>query len=149
MSLLLATQITAVATAVLAAFAFVTALFAFLAFRKQSAEVKLLQEQAGRDVEQRRRAQAVKVYIVTGGRSPTSDDTVRMSNTSEQPIYDLAAGADGHEPVRLQNLLPGEAYAFSAAWMDAALNMPTVWLDFRDAAGQQWRTTSRGELTPR
>jgi hypothetical protein len=36
MSLLVATQITAVATAILAVFAIVTAVFAFLAFRKQS-----------------------------------------------------------------------------------------------------------------
>ncbi len=46
MSLIAATQITAVATAVLAAFAIVTAVFAFLAFRKQSAEVTILQQQA-------------------------------------------------------------------------------------------------------
>jgi hypothetical protein len=58
MSLLLATWITAGATAVLALFAIVTAWYAREAFRKQSAEVKLLQEQAGRDMEQRRKAQA-------------------------------------------------------------------------------------------
>jgi hypothetical protein len=45
MSLLVATQITAAATAVLALFAIVTALFAFLAFRKQSAEVGILGKQ--------------------------------------------------------------------------------------------------------
>jgi uncharacterized membrane protein len=38
-SLLVATQISAVATAILAAGAIVTALFAYLAFRKQSTEV--------------------------------------------------------------------------------------------------------------
>jgi hypothetical protein len=44
MSLILATQVTAVATAFLAAFAIITAIFAVLAFRKQSIEV---QDQAG------------------------------------------------------------------------------------------------------
>lgn len=46
MSLLAATQITAIATTVLALFAIVTAVFAILAFRKQSAEVATLQQQA-------------------------------------------------------------------------------------------------------
>jgi hypothetical protein len=45
MSLLTATQVTAVATAVLAFFAMATAVFAYLAFRKQSTEVNTLQEQ--------------------------------------------------------------------------------------------------------
>ncbi|SRR5258708_1368716 len=45
MSLIAATQITAVATAVLAVFAIVTAVFAILAFRKQSTEVTTLQRQ--------------------------------------------------------------------------------------------------------
>ena len=39
MSLIFATQLTAVATAILAGFAIVTAVFAFLAFRKQAQEV--------------------------------------------------------------------------------------------------------------
>lgn len=46
MSLLAATQITAVATAVLALFAIVTAAFALLAFLKQSQELKIIREQA-------------------------------------------------------------------------------------------------------
>jgi hypothetical protein len=45
MSVLVATQITAIATAVLGVGAIVTAVFAFLAFRKQSAEVGILQQQ--------------------------------------------------------------------------------------------------------
>lgn len=46
MTLLVATQITAVATAVLAVGAVITAVFAFLAFRKQSVEVTTLQQEA-------------------------------------------------------------------------------------------------------
>jgi len=45
MSLIAATQITAVATGILAVFAIVTAVFAFLAFRKQSTKVAALQQQ--------------------------------------------------------------------------------------------------------
>ena len=45
MSLLLATQITAIATSVLAFFAIVTAVFAFLAFLKQSREVRAIERQ--------------------------------------------------------------------------------------------------------
>jgi hypothetical protein len=45
MSLLVATQITAIATAVLAVGAIVTAVFAFLAFRAQAAEVGILSRQ--------------------------------------------------------------------------------------------------------
>src|SRR5258708_37058637 len=45
MSLLVATQITAIATAVLAAFAIITAAFAILAFRKQAEEVRTLKGQ--------------------------------------------------------------------------------------------------------
>src|ERR1700690_1382961 len=52
MSLLVATQVSAVATAVLAAFAIVTAAFAILAFRKQSTEVSTLQGQAKDQSEQ-------------------------------------------------------------------------------------------------
>lgn len=46
MSIIATMQLTAVATAVLAAFAIVTALFAFLAFREQSKELGVLQRQA-------------------------------------------------------------------------------------------------------
>jgi hypothetical protein len=46
MSLIAASQLTAAATAILALFAVITAVFAFLAFRKQSAEVSTLERQA-------------------------------------------------------------------------------------------------------
>ena len=147
MSLLLATWITAGATAVLAVFAVVTAWYARKAYRGQSAELTLLKEQAGRDIGQRRQAQAVKVFVSVAGLPPNPPDEIRLSNTSGQPIYELVAGAGGVEPVRLPVLLPGEVYPFFAGWQDADGNMPTVLLDFRDASGVHWRTTSRGELT--
>jgi hypothetical protein len=52
MSPLLAAQITAIGTAILAFFAVVAAVFAYLAFRKQSAEVTTLQHQARDQSEQ-------------------------------------------------------------------------------------------------
>ena len=146
MSPVFASQLTAVATAVLAVFAVVTALFAALAFRKQSAEVKLLQEQAGRDMEQRRKAQASKVFIRAETVPPHMVATVRIFNSSEQPIYDLSAGAVGKEPVQLPVLMPEDSTTFSAEWRDAVGNWPPVWVDFRDAAGWHWRVTSRGAL---
>jgi hypothetical protein len=119
MSLLVATQITAVATAVLAAFAIITAGFAFLAFRKQSAEVATLQQQVKdqQDVtakqtpvlelhakelqaslDQRkleaavqRRAQASQVFIRMEQTQEKELWQVKAlaCNTSAQPIYDL------------------------------------------------------------
>jgi hypothetical protein len=61
MSLIFAAQLTAVATAVLAVFAFITAILAGLAFRKQSREVGTIE----RGVE------------------------VHVKNTSDQPIYNV------------------------------------------------------------
>lgn len=77
MSLLAATQLTAVATAILAGGAIVTSIFAILAFGKQSKEVALLQQQAKRDIDERRRAQAAKVYLEVNTRAPAvaPDDT--------------------------------------------------------------------------
>jgi hypothetical protein len=128
--------------------AILAALFAFLAYGKQRQEVKLLQDQAGRDIEQRRRAQAAKVFITAGGVPPRLPDQIRVVNSSEQPIYDLLVSSAAYaELQRLPFLMAGDAYAISAGIQDAAGNMPPVWLDFRDAAGQHWRTTSLGELT--
>jgi hypothetical protein len=127
--------------AVLAALAIVTAVLAGLAFSKQSAEVKLLQEQADCDIEQRRRAQAAKVFISVGAELD-KPDRIDIRNTSEWPIYNVGAGAGDAERVRLSFLMPGDVYPFVAEWQGDPL-----WLEFRDAAGLRWRTTSQGELT--
>ena len=148
MSLIAAAQITAVATAVLALFAIVTAVFAFLAFRKQSREVGLLLEQAAREARERRRAQAAKVFAAIGGQRPDMAGLIRISNSSDQPIYDLAVSwAGGAELPREPRLLPGEQHRFRVALAGDAVIPPVVRLDFRDAAGLRWRTTSQGQLT--
>ena len=54
MSLIFPTQLTAVATTVLAAFAIVTAWYARRAFRKQSQEVAILVKQHQREIADRR-----------------------------------------------------------------------------------------------
>jgi hypothetical protein len=148
MSLIAAAQITAVATAVLALFAIVTAVFAFLAFRKQSREVGLLQEQATREAAERRRAQAAKVFAAIGGQRPDMAGLIRVINSSGQPIYDVVVSwSGGAELPNEPRLLPGEEHRFSVAVPEDAVIPPVVWLDFRDAAGLRWRTTSQGQLT--
>ena len=70
MSLIFATQLTAVATATLAVFAIVTAVFAILAFRKQPQEVtdqaKMLEVQSGQLSEQRK-INAEQIGVLTPG----------------------------------------------------------------------------------
>lgn len=140
----------ALATAVLAIFAIVTAVFAFLAYRKQKAEVTLLQDQAARDIEQRRRAQASKVFVTAGvepayGAGPA--DNVFAWNTSDQPIYTVEASyADNRALFTRGVLLPGRNHAISAGIADADGILPAITLDFTDAAGVRWRTTSNGKL---
>lgn len=153
MSLIAATQLTAVATGVLALFAIVTALFAILAFRKQSQEVGQLLKDAAREAEDRRRSQATKIFVwVVEDLGSGSGLFVHVKNTSKQPVYDVEISADGMEPTRTVipgggPCLPGQegAVATSALGDDAAA-APPVQLDFRDATRRRWRTTSRGEL---
>jgi hypothetical protein len=116
MSLIFATQLTAVATAVLAVFAFAAAVLAALAFSKQAQEVGILQRQMHEhqqalehEAAERHREQASRVWIVLApddgisrrdfparrpGRDP--DEAVKgpaleamVTNASEQqqPIY--------------------------------------------------------------
>ena len=147
MSLIFATQLTAVATALLALFAIVTAVFALLAFCKQSQEVGLLLDQATREAEDRRKAQAAMVFAALGGRTPDMEGLVRLVNSSGQPIYDLfASWSDDAAPPSLPHLMPGEEHRFSVSVPPGAAPL-VLRLDFRDAAGLRWRTTSRGQLT--
>jgi hypothetical protein len=125
MSLIFATQLTAVATVVLAAFAIVTAWYARRAFLKQSQEVRAIEQQVkdqqeltrqqadllnvqsgqlelqrqqfAQEQADRRRAQASRVFITISrdpsqGASDPGTVTVRVTNTSQQPVYDLTIG---------------------------------------------------------
>jgi hypothetical protein len=129
MSDIFAAQLAAVATAILALFAIVTAWYARRAFLKQSREVAAVERQVAdgqevarqqaellrvhsgqlelqrrqfeRDQDERRRSQASRVFVWTergyDERFPdatASGDhdtlTVYVTNTSQQPVYDLA-----------------------------------------------------------
>src|ERR1700729_1739148 len=80
--------LTAVATAVLAVFAIVTAWYARKAFRKQAEEVGLLLEQNKRDTEERRREQAARVFL---GAPPDTGVLVSpyARNASDLPVYQV------------------------------------------------------------
>jgi hypothetical protein len=87
MSLIIATQLTAVATVALAVLALAAAILAGLAFRKQSQEVAILAKQNDRDTAERRRAQAAQVYTVVVDRRPEYSPPYAQ-NGSDFPVYD-------------------------------------------------------------
>jgi type II secretory pathway pseudopilin PulG len=165
--------ITAIATVGLLAGAVVTAIFAVKAFRKQAREVDLLQRQAERDVDERRRAQArlVFIYLVdhpaehdlaaaadqmdAAIRAKDASVTVlaaRLSNTSKQPVYDLVVqwSIGGNVFGDLQEepqLMPGEERETQQTWpVSGGISIVAVTFHFSDAAGVRWRTTDRGGL---
>jgi hypothetical protein len=151
MSLIAATQITAVATSVLAFFAIVTAVFAILAFRKQSAEVGMLQEDWQREARERRRAQAAQVFTWIGERPVRDGEAPRpaacVRNTSRQPVYDISVGWGSSGVGTWRVLLPDEENAIPGAGSSVADGTVPILIEFRDAAGVRWRATSHGELT--
>ena len=139
MSVYAATWIAAIATGVLAIGAIVTAIYAIKGYRRQSQQTRILQEQAERDIAQRRRSQASQVLACIEPR-PLRDHAqdLRLAacirNTSNQPVYDIVLGLEedmGHgKPVLLPNeemVLPGLGIAFVKGEL--------VWATFRDAAG--------------
>ena len=79
MSVDLSGEITAIATAVLATFAIITAIVAYMAFRRQT---------QAREARERHRAQASRVFIALAipQQGPARFNVV---NTSEQPVYDV------------------------------------------------------------
>lgn len=112
MSLLTATEVTAVATAVLALLAAATAWFAFAAARAQAEQVRILRGQVrsaktelDRQADDRRRAQAAQVYLtraavkvrrgsqgtvqVQGISAKAAHVDITVHNTSKQPVYDV------------------------------------------------------------
>jgi hypothetical protein len=228
MSLVVATQITAVATAILALFAIVTALFAFLAFRKQSAEVAilgkqledqqaltrqqadLLKVQSGqlalqsrqfdeqrklnekqaevlalqakdleeslaerqRDREQRRQAQAARVFIsqdlrppdsreaylvalTKSGQEPQPSVAATVHNKSDQPIYDAELmwrrgsspwGEPNPEPLPV--IMPDSEVRTSREFpADTNFDVSGAIVRFRDAAGVRWVRRPDGALS--
>ena len=173
MSLIAATQITAIATGLLALFAIITTGFAYFAFRAQSTQVSILKGQEERAAEERRRGQAARLYLteltspeqaaipvsvqVPEGRVARGPSvTVTVHNTSEQPVYDLRihwvdwattvqAGADD----QLGTLRPGDTAGSERELPgNATVGQFHAVAYFRDAAGLRWTLTTDGQLKP-
>lgn len=95
MSLIFATQLAAVATAVLAVGAIVTGVLAYLAFRKQSQEVGILQRQVQEESHRRRSQQASRVIfsdmptVTDSDKGRTFRFQTEITNHSDLPIYDV------------------------------------------------------------
>ncbi len=152
MSLLAATVLTAIGTAVLAVGAIVTAVFAILAFRKQAQEVTLLQQEAERDREQRFRGQASQVFVWmtasedSGKPGHAGERDAHARNSSGQPVYDLSASwkdaPQEWERYERAALMPGDEWTFGNPYYD-----DVVRLRFRDSSGNHWVSTSEGQLT--
>jgi hypothetical protein len=94
MSVVFATQLTAAATLALAILAFFAALLAAGAFWAQYRQLKEGFLERKREAQERRRAQALHVYLEESVISPTSDSDQykvwsQVYNTSLQLVYDL------------------------------------------------------------
>ncbi|MGH3171820.1 MAG: hypothetical protein ACRDN0_38915, partial [Trebonia sp.] len=135
MSLLAATWTSAIATALLVIGAVVTALYARNAYLMQSRQTRLLQEQADRDIRQRRRAQAAQVFTWTemrpyNGNHEDMRPAACIKNASEQPVYDielgLGIGAGGPDR-RLPVLMPGKEYELAGFGSDFADGRRQIW----------------------
>jgi hypothetical protein len=194
MSLIFATQLTAVFTAILGVGAIVTAVLAYMAFRKQSREVTAIEQQVSdqkevtarqtallqvqsdqlqlqrrqfeREQAERRRVQATGVYFVISLReAPTTSAeradtitpgllTVRIENTTRQPIYGLVihwrkGAAPWDQPDAVGTLRPqafvSRTRSFPDTTLDPSLHGATI--RFRDAAGVDWLMEPDGQLT--
>jgi hypothetical protein len=167
MSLNLSGEVTAIATMVLAVFAVVTAAFAIFAFYKQSHEVDILIEQNDRDIRDRRRDQASRVFIWAEAGSSPQDQivtalTTHIKNTSARPVYDgLLAyrNSYGHMEASLHGsvfrvLMPDDQVETSNAFRQPVPvaeflrdnSRFQARLRFRDAAGVFWELDSDGQL---
>jgi hypothetical protein len=163
MSETFAAQLTAVATLALAVLALVTAALAFLAWQKQSREVKdqadMLKLQAEeftqlsadrqREAGERRRAQAVQLYMWM---TIDSKDKViaHVRNTSQQPVYDVRLWGmpETGGIKRTQPLMPDDEWSVRLA-MPAPDALLLAWkgaFTFRDRAGIRWQTWADGRL---
>ena len=169
---LAAAWVTAGATVGLLIGAGFTVKYAVKAFKKQDEavvlsrqDITLSREQADRDIQERHRAQAAEVFIVIsmpegenvpdgeGGVDRVIRVTATATNTSRRPVYDIevrwhtANGPFGDAAMEPQ-LLPGQAERFLQRWTaDQGISRLGVSIAFRDAAGAQWQTNDRGELT--
>lgn len=170
MSEILAVQLTAVGTLALAVFALATAVLAYMAWRKQSREVRdqteMLKVQAEqfrqstadreRDAMERRRAQALLVYLEEQYVPPAYDldpytMTARVYNTSQQPVYGLRFRWHvDDQPTDRElwhgSLMPGTSDEDTYEPGDVAPGRVSAMVGFCDRAGVWWSIWADGRL---
>jgi hypothetical protein len=148
MSVLFATQLTAVATAALAVLALAAAILASLAFWKQSQEVAILLKQSERDAADRRKAQAAQIFIATPP-DPEQPAIPYAHNASSLPVYEAKFWYRGQYGASaasdLGTIKPGEAKGPNLRYTDEYALANTI-LKFRDAAGVHWTRMPDGTL---
>ena len=151
MSEIFSVQLTAVATLALAVLALAAAVLAGLAFWRQSQEVRLLLEQNKRDTDERRSAQAARVFLVA---SIDKEHLVSpyVRNASDLPIYEVRiryAQAGGFsEPEDLGMIMPGDT-AYDARQLPDDQARRVTLLTFRDTVGINWARLPDGRLWER
>lgn len=139
--------ITAIATVGLLVGAIITAIYAAKAFGKQSREVAILAEQNERDIAERHKAQAARVYTVVEDNRPQHAHPYTQ-NGSDFPVYDAQfwrARPDGlTAPEDLGMIPPGGRVVLNRQirYLDAV----AIILTFRDAAGARWIRMPDGTL---
>lgn len=158
MSLIFATQLTAVATAVLAVGAIVTGVLAYRAFCKQAEEVGILgrqlkeqQEAVTREGAERRRAQAERVFV-GALRTPGKQVSTYAMNASGLPIFGVQLWSIGSndlsDPVDLGVILPGDRTSAPALVFDTEDEaMARTILTFRDTTSRRWVRLPNGALS--
>jgi len=162
----LSAEITAIATAVLAVGAIFTAVFAMLAFRKQSQEVGILQQQMHEhqqalehEAAERHRAQASRVWIVLKVidddlNPPVLEAMVTNASEQEQPIYNARlhwycdrALYGTPNPERLGAVPGHERTTRRREFLRTDPAACGAFLTFRDAAVYAWMRAPDGALT--
>lgn len=164
MSLIFATQLAAVATAVLAVGAIVTGVLASLAFRKQSQEVGILQREMQEESRRRRIQQASRVIFSDMSTWTDSDKgrtfrfQIEITNHSDLPIYAVTLTWDVEKLSELRGvelaleiaptLLPGASIVHDKTYqMTEGTWLPRQCAIFSDASGIRWERKGNGNLT--
>jgi hypothetical protein len=148
MSLIFATQLTAVATIALAALALAAAIVAGVALSKQSRELTILAKQNDRDIAERHQAQAAQVFTGVEDVRPRYAHPY-AKNGSDFPVYDAQLWqADSgvlSDPEDIGMIPPG-GVAESGRQISYQEALKTTVLTFRDAAGARWIRMPDGTL---